>query len=86
MVEFELPADEVAEVIEPQPFRRLAGIMVGDSVLAIIDMGDGNLQIVRPGQQIPGTEWTVASIDEEKAVLRRSGNKKPKEVVVPLVR
>lgn len=78
------PAEPPPEVIEPQPYRRLAGVMVGDSVLAMIDMGDGKLQIIHPGELIPGTEWTVASIDSEKAVLRRSGNKKPKEVVVPL--
>jgi hypothetical protein len=84
MTEWEPPKEEAPEVIEPQPFRRLAGIMVGDSVLAIIDMGDGRMQIVRPGETVPGTEWTVVSIDEEKAVLRRKGNRKPKEVIVAL--
>ena len=73
------------EPIEPQPYRRLAGVMVGDSIAAIIDMGDGKgTQIIYPGETIPGTEWTVVSIDSEKAVLRRPGKKKPKEVIVPL--
>lgn len=70
---------------EPQPYRRLAGIIVGDSILAIIEMGNGQpAQVVRPGEQIPGSEWRVVSVDPEKAVLRREGNKIPKEVVVHL--
>jgi len=71
-------------VVEPQPYRRLAGVIVGESVLALIDMGDGRLEIIRPGQRIPNSEWTVISIDEEKAVLRRSGNKLPRQVIVRL--
>ncbi len=76
---------EATETFEPQPARRLAGVLVGDSVLAIIEMGNGRpSEIVRPGQRVPGTEWTVVSIDPEKAVLRRGGNKLPHEVVVRL--
>ncbi|AIE85778.1 hypothetical protein [Fimbriimonas ginsengisoli] len=71
-------------VVEPQPYRRLAGIVVGDSVLAIIDMGNGSTELIRPGMKVPGTEWTVVSIDEEKAVLRRAGNRLPKQIVVRL--
>jgi len=72
-------------VVEPQPYRSLAGVIVGDSVLALIDMGDGRpLEIIRPGQRIPNSEWTVVSIDEDKAILRRSGNKLPKQIVVRL--
>src|SRR5262249_11073777 len=72
-------------VTEPQPYRRLPGVIVGESVLALIDMGDGRpLEIIRPGQRIPNSEWTVVSIDEEKAILRRPGNKLPKEIVVRL--
>jgi hypothetical protein len=79
-----VPAVEtvVVPVVEPQPYRRLAGVIVGDSVLALIDMGDGQLQIIRPGQEING--WRVVSIDAEKAILRRGGNKLPHEVTVRL--
>jgi len=71
--------------IEPQPHRRLAGILIGDSVTALIDMGDGSLREIHPGEAIPGTEWSVVSIDEEKAVLRRTvPGKLPGEVVVRL--
>lgn len=79
------PESVQIEKIEPQPFRRLAGVLVGDSVMAIIDMGDGNpMQVIRPGMQIPNSPWRVVSIDAEKAVLRRSGFVKPNEVVVRL--
>jgi len=79
------PIPVTVDVVEPQPFRRLAGVLVGDSVMAIIDMGDNSpMQLIRPGMQIPNSPWKVISIDEEKAVLRRSGNVRPKEIVVRL--
>jgi hypothetical protein len=81
------PKPEFIEIdqIEPQPFRRLAGVLVGDSVMAIIDMGDGSpMQVIRPGMQIPNSPWKVISIDEEKATLHRNGNKRPKDIVVRL--
>ena len=79
-----VPKTEVAFIprAEPQPYRRLAGVIVGDSVLALIDMGDGRLELIRPGQMIRG--WRVASIDSEKAILRRGGSVMPHEVVVRL--
>lgn len=84
--DYEVPEDKnTAPVLEEQPYRRLAGVIVGESVLALIDMGDGRpLEIIRPGQRIPNSEWTVVSIDEEKAILRRAGNKLPKQIVVRL--
>lgn len=71
-------------VVEPQPYRRLAGVVVGDSVLAIIDMGNGAVELIRPGQKIPNSEWTVVSIDQDKAVLRRGGPTLPHEITVRL--
>lgn len=74
--------------VESQPPRRLAGILIGETITALIDMGDGQpLQTIRPGQEIRSgnTTWIVQSIDEEKAVLRRKeGNIRPKYVVVRL--
>ena len=79
------PESVQVERVEPQPFRRLAGVLVGDSVIAIIDMGDGSpMQVIRPGMQIPNSPWRVVSIDSDKAILRRSGFVKPTEVVVRL--
>lgn len=73
--------------VEQQPYRRLAAILIGESVSALIDMGDGRGMIrIRPGQRIPGSEWIVDSIDNEKAVLRRipESKKRPTEVIVRL--
>jgi hypothetical protein len=81
------PPQEVAapdEVIEPQPYRRLAGILVGDTVSAILIMEDGSAHIIRPGMRLPNSPWRVVSIDEEKAVLRRAGNVKPTQIIVRL--
>jgi hypothetical protein len=69
---------------DPQPYRRLSGIIVGDSINAILDSGDGSPVIIRPGMRVPNTEWTVVSIDEEKAILRRTGNKVPRQITVRL--
>jgi hypothetical protein len=70
-------------VQDPQPYRRLSGIIVGDSVYALMDTG-GQIEIIRPGMRVPNTEWTVVSIDEEKAILRRTGNKVPRQITVRL--
>lgn len=82
------PEEEKQAVVdypEPQPYRRLAGVVVGDSILALVDMGDGTgLKVIRPGQRIEGSEWRVASIDSEKAVLVRSGSRTPRRIVVKL--
>lgn len=85
--QYQAPPEETKEVPpeEAQPYRRLAGIIVGDSVLAIIDMGDGNAAtIIRPGMKIPNTEWTVVSINEDEAVLHRDGPIGPHTIHVRL--
>lgn len=69
---------------EAQPYRRLAGVIVGDTVMAILMMEDGRAEIIRPGMMIPNTEWRVVSINEEYAVLRRAGNRRPNTITVPL--
>lgn len=85
-VEWEPPVEkpDPEEEREPQPYRRLAGILLGDAVMALIEMENGQTYQVRPGQQIPDSEWSVFSIDSEKAILRRKGNKLPREIAVPL--
>lgn len=72
------------EVPEPQPYRRLSGIVIGDAVLAIIEE-NGVSRVIRPGEMIPNTNWRVVSIDREKAILRRVGsNRLPREIEVRL--
>ena len=78
------PKPDLEETIEPQPRRRLAGVLLGASVIALIEMEDGKVYDVRPGSKIPNSEWTVVSIDEERAILRRGGTKLPKQVEVRL--
>lgn len=78
------PPPPVEPVPDPQPYRRLAGIIVGDTVMAIMITEGGETQIIRPGMRLPNSEWTVVSIDEEKAVLRRPGNRVPRQVIVNL--
>lgn len=88
---YEEPEDTSKEEIrlEPQPYRRLVGVLLGDGVSALIQMEDGKVYDVRPGSKIvmptqPPTEWTVQSIDADRAVIRRGGNVLPKEVIVRL--
>lgn len=69
---------------EPQPYRRLSGIVVGDSILAILEEQGQQPVIVTPGMKLPNSEWRVVSIDQDKAVLRRPGKVRPTQVIVPL--
>ncbi|MFZ4506305.1 MAG: hypothetical protein ACOYON_01240 [Fimbriimonas sp.] len=78
------PKIDETPVNDPQPYRRLAGVVVGDSVLALVVMEDGRTEVIRPGQQIPNSEWKVVAIDEESAVLRRAGNRLPRQIIVRL--
>ncbi|MBS1723520.1 MAG: hypothetical protein JSS66_11265 [Armatimonadetes bacterium] len=73
---------EAAPVTEPLPLWRLAGVVIGDGVSALLDMGTRTIDI-RPGMKIPDTDWTVVSIDSDKAVLKRA-NKLPHTFTVPL--
>ncbi len=85
---FEPPEEQPdeSEIFEPQPPRRASGIVLGESVYAIIQMETGQTIIVRPGSkiQVGDVVWTVASIDEDKVVLRREGNRQPKTIIIRL--
>ena len=78
-----LTEDEVRIVLEPVPAWRLSGVIIGNGVLALLDTGLAVYE-VRPGSKVPDTEWTVVSIDSDRAVLRREGNKLPREFAVNL--
>jgi len=77
------PADAAPITVPAPPGLRLAGVILANGVAALLEF-EGRIIEIRPGMTIPGTEWKVASIDSEKAVLRREGNVLPREVVVPL--
>jgi len=70
-------------VTEPQPYRRLSGIVVGSSVVAILEQATGEPILINPGTKVP-PNWTVVSIDQDKAILRREGDVLPHEIEVRL--
>jgi hypothetical protein len=81
-----LPAPKVPPppVFEPQPDRKFLGLMVSGHITALIKMEDGHVYAVRPGAKIPNSEWTLVYVDNTKIILRRGGEKLPKEVTIPL--
>lgn len=82
---FELPEDkdDIVAQEEAQPYRRISGIVIGDAVYAILEE-NGQSRIIRPGMQIPDSNWTVVSINRDEVKLRRPGNVQPNEVIVRL--
>jgi hypothetical protein len=82
---FELPEDKTPTVVaeEPQPYRRLSGVVIGDAVYALLEEGN-TTTIIRPGMRLANSDWRVASIDKDRAVLVRDGDRMPKEVEVRL--
>lgn len=74
------PRVELPEPFEPQPRRRVAGIIIGTTISAILEQEGELPRIVYPGDMVG--EFRVAAITETGLVLKRSkGN--PREVRVP---
>ncbi len=74
------PRIELPEPYEPQPKRRVAGLIFGQTISAILEQEGELPQIVYPGDRVG--EFQVAAITREGVILRRSkGN--PREVRVP---
>ena len=74
------PQVELPEPFEPQPRRRVAGILTGTPVSASLEQEGELPRIVYPGDMVG--EFRVAAITESGLILRRSkGN--PREVRVP---
>ncbi|MEI6512388.1 MAG: hypothetical protein WCO51_03835 [bacterium] len=69
-------------VYDPQPYRRLAGILAGSSIAAILETEGQDPVVIRPGTIIG--EWRVAQLTSTFAVLKREGNVTPKEVIARL--
>lgn len=72
--------DSVKEQVEV-PNWRLAGVIVGDAVVALLDTGSRVVEI-RPGSPVPETEWVCIAVDTETAVLRHRRDVQPKEVTI----
>ncbi|MDW8107439.1 MAG: hypothetical protein RMK45_08165 [Armatimonadota bacterium] len=77
----EPPRVELPEPYEPQPRRRVAGVIIGATVSAILEQEGELPRIVYPGDMVG--EFRVVAITADGIVLRRpKGN--PREVRVPL--
>ncbi len=70
--------------VEEQPYRRVAGIVLGDTVQAVVVMEDGRGYIVRPGMRVGNTEWVCQSIDADSVVLVRQTGPLPHQVTLNL--
>ncbi|GIV20014.1 MAG: hypothetical protein KatS3mg023_1765 [Armatimonadota bacterium] len=73
--------EEEEDVLPPQPYRRVAGIMWGQSVAAIIETQGDLPRVVKPGDTLDGMR--VARIEPNQVVLSTLG-KKPQEITVKL--
>lgn len=73
--------EEGEDVLPPQPYRRVAGIMWGQSVAAIIETQGDLPRVVKPGDSIDGMR--VARIEPNQVVLSTLG-KRPQEITVKL--
>lgn len=73
----------VGEVLPPQPMRRVAGIMWGTTVKAILESG-GKTHIVSPGTTIPEERVRVESIEPSGLILTTLDTKRPMHIRVNL--
>lgn len=77
------PGESPEEVLPPQPMRRVAGIMWGTTVKAILESG-GKTYIVQPGQVIPEERVRVESIEPSGLTLTTLDTKRPMRIQVKL--
>ena len=52
--------------------------------MALIERDNGALEEIYPGSKIAHSDWMVAFLDQDKAILKRISQKCPKEIVVYL--
>lgn len=64
----------------PQPVRRMAGLILGDKVYAIIEQ-DGKNQVVQPGDMLEDRLATVFRIEKDRVILRTM-DKQPRYITV----
>jgi hypothetical protein len=72
------PGIEIQEV----PNRRVAGILTGTGVYALIDDNNGTGKVVKPGDDLDG--YRVAAINADSVVLKRTVDNRTYTQVVPL--
>ncbi len=64
----------------PQPVRRMAGLILGDKVYAIIEAGGKN-QVVQPGDRLEDGLASVFKIEKDRVILK-TADEKPRYLVV----
>ncbi len=75
------PPEPTAQQSElPQPVRRMAGLILGDRVYAIIEQGGKN-QVVQPGDMLEDRLATVFRIEKDRVILRTM-DKQPRYITV----
>lgn len=71
--------------LEQKPLWRLSGVVVSESgIVALLDMGNGQSRVIRPGTVLEGTPFVVQSLDRDRAILRRLDGKEPRLVAIEL--
>jgi hypothetical protein len=75
----------VAEVLPPQPFRRMAGVMINGRVSAILET-NGEADIVVPGMEVTrgNSRVRVESITSDEIILKTLDTKRPFTIKVNL--
>jgi len=76
---------EIPEVLPPQPFRRMAGVLWNGRVSAILET-DGEVDIVRPGQEISkgNSKVRVESIEPQAIILKTLDTREPMTIRVSM--
>jgi hypothetical protein len=80
-----MPKKVQAEVLPPQPFRRMAGVMMDDRISAVLET-NGTADIVVPGMEITrgNSRVRVVSISTDAIVLKTLDTKRPMTIRVGL--
>ncbi len=73
---------EKPETVTEVPTGRVAGILRGNGVYALLDMGNGDMQVVRPGSKVD--HYRVAQILPNSVILTRTIGLRTYRQVVPL--
>ncbi len=81
--EGEREVPESLRPVDPQPYRRASGILLGETVKAVIVEGQRRY-FVSPGDFLEGTDWMVLAITGDSVILVREESKRPNRMVVRL--
>lgn len=66
---------------EPQPTRRMAGLLLNGRIFAIIET-NGKSEIVQPGDMLSDRLARVERIERDKVVLKTTTGKNPRRLII----